>query len=271
MGKDMEQTASFFAVQNHGEGLYSFTAPMGEQIHLVIGKNQGLVIDTGIGIGALSSAVESITPLPLTVVNTHGHPDHAGGNIEFETCLMHSWDAPHYSAMCTRAYRLQDLHTLYGDTKPEWEGLLLDMAPEPDPILDGAVLELGDRDVQVFHTPGHTSGSLCLYDEQSGSLFASDMLSGEAVWMYDQYSEPLQVYHDSLCRLRQTLPDIRQIFIGHLPGRLPAETLDHHLECAFRILRGKAQGQLHRTFAGEGLLYQWKNAGIVYNPNRLTR
>ena len=49
----------------------------------MLGQDQAALIDTGMGIGSLLSIVRSITSLPLVVVNTHGHPDHAGGNVEF--------------------------------------------------------------------------------------------------------------------------------------------------------------------------------------------
>jgi glyoxylase-like metal-dependent hydrolase (beta-lactamase superfamily II) len=47
-----------------------------------------LLVDTDLGVGRLADFVKSLTALPVVVVNTHGHPDHAGGNNEFKTICL---------------------------------------------------------------------------------------------------------------------------------------------------------------------------------------
>ncbi len=61
-------------------------------MYLVIGQDSALLIDTGTGAGNLLECVRTITTLPLIVVNTHGHPDHAGSNYRFEEIYAHSLD-----------------------------------------------------------------------------------------------------------------------------------------------------------------------------------
>lgn len=41
-------------------------------------------------------------------------------------------------------------------------------------LTDGAKIDLGDSTLRVIHTPGHTPGSICLYEAQSKSLFSGD-------------------------------------------------------------------------------------------------
>lgn len=52
--------------------------------YLLIGEERALLIDCGLGIGDIKGAVEKITDKPITVVATHGHVDHAGGDGQFE-------------------------------------------------------------------------------------------------------------------------------------------------------------------------------------------
>ena len=52
--------------------------------YLVTGSERGLIIDTMTGYGNVRKVAEEITDFPLTVVNTHGHPDHIYGNVYFE-------------------------------------------------------------------------------------------------------------------------------------------------------------------------------------------
>ena len=56
----------------------------GDNMYLVEGKDSALLIDTGTGVADLASFVKTLTQLPVIVVNTHGHPDHSGGNFQYE-------------------------------------------------------------------------------------------------------------------------------------------------------------------------------------------
>lgn len=260
-------SAAAFAVEAYSGGIHAVTAPMGEMAYLVEGTRCA-AIDTGMGVGSLKDCLRALTQKPLIVLNTHGHPDHAGGNIEFDDCRMHPADVGLFRNMCSKEFRRFDIRRILGGEKPELESALLGDATLPAPLADGEIIDLGGRGLAVFHAPGHTPGCACFWDEHSKSLFAGDMLSGQAVWMYDNYSEPLKVYMKSLEALGARFPGISRIFIGHQPGVLSPEALPALIECARRILAG-AEGIPHKTFAGEGLLYRHGGAGIVYDPARL--
>ena len=60
--------------------------------YLVLGKERACVIDTMNGYNDLYKTVRGITDMPLTVVNTHGHPDHIYGNVFFDEAYMHPAD-----------------------------------------------------------------------------------------------------------------------------------------------------------------------------------
>lgn len=61
--------------------------------YLVAGKEKACVIDTMNGYNDLHAAVRQLTDKPLTVVNTHGHPDHIFGNVYFQEACMNHADA----------------------------------------------------------------------------------------------------------------------------------------------------------------------------------
>ena len=67
-----------------GDGIYHIWEPAGVASSLILGKTKALLIDTGYGYGDLKSVIQSLTDLPLRVVNTHCHIDHAGGNYLFQ-------------------------------------------------------------------------------------------------------------------------------------------------------------------------------------------
>ncbi|MFC1570148.1 MBL fold metallo-hydrolase, partial [bacterium] len=75
-----------------------------DNIYLVEGENKALLIDTGLGVTDLKKIVETITPLPLIVVNTHGHPDHMGGNFQFTKVFAHPSDLGLIQYFSSKAY-----------------------------------------------------------------------------------------------------------------------------------------------------------------------
>ena len=62
--------------------------------YLVTGKDRGLIIDTMNGYENVKKVSEELTNLPLTVVNTHGHPDHIYGKVYFKEVYIHQADIP---------------------------------------------------------------------------------------------------------------------------------------------------------------------------------
>ena len=74
----------YYKVIDMGDNIYHIWEPAGTASSLIIGKTKALLIDTGYGYGDLKSVVRSLTDLPLRVVNTHCHIDHAGGNYQFQ-------------------------------------------------------------------------------------------------------------------------------------------------------------------------------------------
>ncbi|MCD7817506.1 MAG: MBL fold metallo-hydrolase, partial [Lachnospiraceae bacterium] len=142
-------------------GIYNISAPpVGFQQYLVLGKERALLIDTGMGIGSLKSVVEQITDLPITVINTHGHPDHAGGNAEFAPALMCPDEFDVFEKMANREFRVQDVSHM-----PDGSSFIDQLQPDPPSpiaVADGEIIDLGGRTLKVLYTPGHTHGSICI-------------------------------------------------------------------------------------------------------------
>lgn len=67
-------------------------SPSKENLYLVIGRQRAILIDAGLGVGHLRAFVENLTSLPLTVLLTHGHIDHAPGATEFGKVYLNSAD-----------------------------------------------------------------------------------------------------------------------------------------------------------------------------------
>jgi len=160
----------------------------------VRGRDRDLVVDTGNGIGDLRAELAPLVDdRPVVAVATHDHFDHIGGMHAFGERWSHRADAggirdPEGLALLRRDFRpgLEDEIRWYGYEPPDVvitalprEGF--DLAgwrtppAEPTRLLeDGDVVDLGDRAFEVLHVPGHTAGSLALWDAAGGLLFTGD-------------------------------------------------------------------------------------------------
>ncbi len=80
----------WFEVYKPTNGVYAIYEPYdSEEVisFLILGNSCALLFDTGMGIGDIKKVVESITSLPIFVVNSHNHYDHVGGNWQFDQVL----------------------------------------------------------------------------------------------------------------------------------------------------------------------------------------
>jgi hydroxyacylglutathione hydrolase len=262
-------TSLAFQKADYGNGIYGFTAPMKEQIYLVLGEKQAMVIDNGMGIGSVLSEIRKVTSLPLVMVATHGHPDHAGGNAEFDQCYLNMKDLPVYREMVTKEFRTGDVHRLFGDKGEFFIAHMLPYVERLLPYQDGSVFDLGGRKLTAYEVSGHTLGSMVLFDENTNTLFAGDSLTRYETWLYLSYSTTMEVYYHSLLHLASRKLPLKRLLCGHLPNDNEPALLEHKIALAKDILDGKLVGKPFVTFAGKGLLAEAYDTSIVYDPNRL--
>lgn len=252
-----------YLVADLGSGIFKITAPpMRFQQYLVLGGEKALLIDSGFGLDSLKKVVDGLTDLPVILVNTHGHPDHGGGNAEFGSPLLHPDDNELYAHKCAYETRLEEaLH---------WglEGVaekLQPTPPAPIPMADGHIFDLGGRTLSVIHTPGHSRGSVCIWDEQTGTLFTGDNVQEMATALVENCATCVSVYMQSMEKL--TALPIKQICGGHMPGVMSPDLIQKKIECARRILDGE-QGEYIKTNRGEGYVMTVDGTSLHYTADR---
>lgn len=181
--------------------------------YALLGRDKGLLIDTGcrrMPIRALAQRL--FEGRPYDVVLTHGHVHHAGGARQFDTVFC--GDAlPNVGAQETPG---RDFHAPEISFVPRKTEVL--------PLFTGDVFELGDREVLCVRTPGHSAGSCCFYDRQSGIVFAGDAIG--SVMHAECVSDALT----GLMCLKRMAKGLDRIYPGHVDHTdcrgLPPETLD---------------------------------------------
>lgn len=203
----------------HTQGVCSF---------LILGEQKALLFDTGMGVDDILAVVRQLTDLELVVVNSHSHFDHTGGDWLFEQ--VHIFDDPYAIDVLTSGYAHADIQY---DARPELFNKALPAGFDVEtysvrpvererivPIRDGHVFDLGSRQLEVLHTPGHTQDGIMLLDRNHRLLFTGDtycdFLYAFADWNMPKFGQSnLLDYARSMQRAAQLAPNLDALHPSH--------------------------------------------------------
>lgn len=187
----------------------------------VSGRDFDLVIDTGMGLSPLKDWVQRDTEKPIKAIVTHCHFDHAGSLHEFDCRLGHCAEAAILanptpeSIVYTGGFAQLEIVDPKAHPDHAPETYTITPAPLTGYLDEGDVIDLGDRAFQVLHLPGHSPGSIGLWDVRAKTLFSGDTVyDGEL--LDNLYHSSPETYRQSLARLRQLDVDI--FHAGHFPS-----------------------------------------------------
>lgn len=241
------------------DGIYDIACPpVGFHCYLVVGEKKAVLVDTGMGIGSLRKVVESLTDLPVMVVLTHGHPDHGGGTAEFEEVFMWAADFDVYSKMACKEFRIKDVSHMPGG--PEMVEMLQPTGPEPKPLEDGQIIDLGGRTLEVIYAPGHTHGSICLIDSKTRGMFTGDNVQGYETTIREWNSSTIDKYLETLKTLKKYEPAV--LYGGHRPNINMPSQIDKFIACAEDILAG-AKGEEVVSRMDGSLCQKYEKDGVA--------
>jgi glyoxylase-like metal-dependent hydrolase (beta-lactamase superfamily II) len=200
---------------------------------LVRGSERDLLVDGGLGLGRVREELADLFDKPVSAFATHRHFDHIGAMHEFDEVIAHADDAEVLRAggklaslfaseyeegflieMAEAGYEIQELLIdelpREGFDPGEWT-----IAPAPPTrlVAEGDVVDLGDRRFEVLHLPGHTPGSIGLWEVETGTLFSGDCVYANPPFLDELPESNIGAYVASMRRL-QDLP-VRIVHGGH--------------------------------------------------------
>lgn len=168
----------------------------------------GAVIDPGGDPERILAEVERQGLSIKYVLNTHAHFDHTDAN----GAIVRATGA-------TLALHPLELPLLKASGGAALFGLQADPSPLPDlELRDGDELEVGTLRFQVLHTPGHTPGHVCFYEQAEGVLFDGDVLFQRSIGRTDLPGGNYQQMMDSIRRVLFALPEETVVYSGHGPA-----------------------------------------------------
>ncbi len=219
----------------------------------VRGRDRDLIVDTGMGVASLSTEMADLVDKPVLAVATHGHDDHVGSHHEFDSVLAHPAEAAQLEGPLLSSLDIVEAwgnETIESLTRAGYEisdsmfvralpvGVELEtFAQKPTRVTrlidEGDIVDLGDRQFEVLHLPGHSPGSIGLWEAATGTLF-----SGDAI-----YDGPLldELYHsdiDAYCVTMKRLLDL-PVTVVH-GGHDPSFGRDRMREIALTYLEHRA-------------------------------
>ena len=264
--KDLERVnvgSDWFEVYRVRPGVFAIYEPhQFEEVisYLVLGSKRALLFDTGLGVGRISDVTSRLTLLPVTVLNSHTHFDHVGGNAEFANIYGRDTAFTRDNAAGkTSAYARDTLapDRLCGPLPPGVAPASYSTRPWKIThyVRDGEVVSLGGRDLEVLLTPGHTPDSISLLDRQNRLLFTGDSYYPGPIYLFVPETD-LTAYARSMARLADLAPGLDVVLSSHNQPLARPEVLVKVSEAVKRVRSGTMKPEITpeglRSYAFDG-------------------
>ncbi len=209
----------FHQIDEHtwvGNGHYCYN----ESVYILEGEDRALLIDAGVYMPTLDKVAAQLTGKPVTLALTHGHGDHVGSARLFPEVWLHAADT-----------------ALLRSNLPDYQG-------EIKLLSDGDIIDLGGRQIEVLHTPGHTFGSITFFDKTNRYGFSGDAFGSTNLLLF---AGPFSALANTCERTIEYMEKngIEKLYPGHYHGDNP-ETLQRvkdELTLSREVLSGKRKGE----------------------------
>ena len=220
--ESVPQPEIWFEVYRVREDLFAIYEPgQFEEVisFLIIGSDRALLFDSGLGIGNMRAVIDSLTNLDVTVLNSHTHYDHIGGNHQFEQILGRDTE-------WTQAREAGSTHEDVAEFLADgwvWKDLpegfdVETFRSQPFTIAtivsEGYEIDLGNRVLEVLLTPGHAPDALCLIDRKNRLLFTGDTFYLAPLYTHLEGSDFWR-YRRSATRLAGLAGDVDHVMTAH--------------------------------------------------------
>lgn len=203
-----------------------------EKVHsyLLIGEKAALLIDTGLGIGNIKEVVDRLTKLPIKVITTHVHWDHIGGHNYFNNIYVHKDEEEWFRKGIPLPLDVLKTNVIKGIEMGKFPREFdIDkyclFKGEPTKVIENnEIIDLGSRIIRVIHTPGHSPGHICMFEEERGYLYSGDLIYLGTLYAFYQSTNPKQ-FKESIKKIGR-LKEINKILPGHLDLNVPLDIIE---------------------------------------------
>ena len=248
--------------------------------YLVTGTERAALIDTGTGFGDISALVHELTNLPVIVILTHGHCDHAGGAGPFPEVYLNEADWELVKESAALEFRARYVNSVTGGRYHVTGGdLVPDRAEGYLPLEDGQTFDLGSLTLEAIRVKGHTPGMTCiLIREERRIIFGDACNTATFLWLPE--SSGIDTYKEKLLRLKQREKEYDSVYLCHEIPEVGKQILDEVLLLCDEILAGTDDAAefplipipeviAARTLGKDGMPLAGGMGNIIYHKNRI--
>ncbi len=244
--------------------------------YLLEGEHTAMLIDGGAGVGPLVEDAKKLTSKPIIFVATHGDGDHIGVAGYFEKAYLHPLDKERVRAFPLDRmgeFMIRSRGPVRNPQTPVEELLTLlpkePLLPMPEflPLEDGMVFDLGGRQVEVVHTPGHSEGSCCLLDRNTRILFTGDACNDRLLVAGEDRDAGLCKALATFQKLWERQSEFDYICQGHdALDKADKSFISDYIEAIQALLNG-AEGSPRTDAMHSGIMYPHNQVMVWYHLN----
>ncbi len=232
---------NFYTTETITSHIDAIRSATGEIMYLIKGEKQAYLIDTCLGVGNLKEVVETLTDLPVSVILTHGHVDHAMGAPLFETVYMNHKDDAVQKAHRELPHRQGYIEANLGARPGSWADADY-ISPEDTTryceLSDGMTFDLGGITIEAYTLAGHTPGCMVLLIPEERILITGDA-ANNSLFLFDEFSLSVEEYRLNLLSL---IPKVKgrydRCFLMHHDIEASGLLLENMVSVCDDILRG---------------------------------
>ncbi len=153
--------------------------------------------------------IQSKNLKPVYLLNTHCHLDHVFGN----KFVSETWQLPLY------LHETEKMVLSFAPKSADMYGLPFEnYTGEMKWLIPGDIIKIGDSELKVLFTPGHSPGSVSFYNEKDGYVISGDVLFSGSIGRTDLPGGDYDQLEQSIKSQLYTLPDATKVYSGHGGG-----------------------------------------------------
>ncbi|MBQ6476452.1 MAG: MBL fold metallo-hydrolase [Clostridia bacterium] len=203
---------------------------------LLTGTEKAVMIDSGMTCKNALEIATQLTDLPVELINTHADPDHVACNSQFGKIWMHPAE---YANLYFKKDGAAEMNL--------------------NPLWDMDTIDLGGRLLKVIELPGHTPGSIAIYDAKYACLFGGDAIQNGRIFMFGPMRN-MRAYIHSLKRLENLNLPVKDVLPSHAGSPLKPCVVSGLIRDAEEILAGKTAYTLENVHNQTVRAYQGQYA-----------
>ena len=196
---------------------------------LLNGSERAQLIDCGMTLKGVRKLAEDLTGLSVELLLTHMDPDHIGALSEFDAFMVHPSE------------------------KPDREFI---------PVSDGDVIDLGERQLEIIHVPGHTAGSVMVLDVSARVLYSGDSVQDGRIFLFGERRN-INVFPSSLKRLETYRERFGLIYPFHGTIPLTYGIIPEIIRGTEDVIAGRITGHEASVFGHRIMVYDIGCAKIL--------